>query len=168
MTFVTTLGIDHGTNRCSVSSVYTPYIEKLCIKIFAKKKISYDKILEETEMTKETFTDLCIMCECDYNSNIYLIGPEKSYTLLKAYNNIENVLEHLKTLKNKDGTAKYKDDMFLPLKYKRCREMFDTNESIVKDIYIPYCDIPNFNDIQDFFFKHNIRYNIEKLKKKIR
>jgi 5'-3' exonuclease len=128
-------------------------------------QISYNNILEGTEMTKETFTDLCIMCECDYNSNIYLIGPEKSYTLLKAYGNIERVLEHLKSLKNKDGTSKYTDDMFLPLKYERCREMFTTDELCVKDVYIPYCDIPNFNDIQDFFFKYNIRYNIEKLKK---
>lgn len=128
-------------------------------------EISYEKILEQTEMTKETFTDLCIMCECDYNSNIYLIGPEKSYTLLKAYENIENVLKHLKTLKNKDGTPKYTDDMFLPLKYEKCRELFTIEESCVKDIYIPYCDIPNFNDIQDFFFKHGIKYNIEKLKK---
>lgn len=128
-------------------------------------EISYNKILEQTEMTQETFTDLCIMCECDYNSNIYLIGPEKSYTLLKAYENIENVLKHLKTLKNKDGTSKYIDDMFLPLKHERCREMFKVEESCVKNIYIPYCDIPNFNDIQDFFFKHGIKYNIEKLKK---
>ena len=128
-------------------------------------EINYDKILEGMEMSKETFTDMCIMCECDYNSNIYLIGPEKSYTLLKSYKNIENVLDYLKTLKNKDGTSKYTDDMFLPLKYTRCREMFSTDESVVKDVYIPYCDIPNFNDIQNFFFHHNIRYNIEKLRK---
>jgi 5'-3' exonuclease len=128
-------------------------------------EISYDKILEGTSMTRETFTDLCIMCECDYNSNIYLIGPEKSYNLLKAYENIESVLSHLKTLKNKDGTSKYTDDMFLPLKYKRCREMFKIEESCIKDVYIPYCDIPDFNDITNFFFTHSIRYNIEKLKK---
>jgi 5'-3' exonuclease len=128
-------------------------------------EISYNKILEKMEMTKETFTDMCIMCECDYNSNIYLIGPEKSYNLIKAYDNIERVLDHLKTLKNKDGTSKYTDDMFLPLKYERCRQMFTTEESLIKDIYIPYCDIPNFQDIENFFFKHNIRYNIEKLRK---
>ncbi len=128
-------------------------------------EISYEKILEQTEMTKETFTDLCIMCECDYNSNIYLIGPEKSYTMLKTYSNIERVLDYLKTIKNKDGTPKYTDDMFEPLKHQRCRELFSTNEEEVSNIYIPYCDIPNFVDIQDFFFKHNIRYNVDKLKK---
>lgn len=127
-------------------------------------EIKYDKILEEIGMTKQTFTDLCIMCECDYNSNIYLIGPEKSYTLLKNYGNIESVLQHLKTLKNKDGTSKYTDDMFIPLKYERCREMFTT---IPFDFYVTYCDVPDFNAIQEFFFKHSIRYSVEKLKKNL-
>lgn len=127
-------------------------------------EISYEKILEETGMTKDTFTDLCIMLECDYNSNIPLIGPEKSYNLLKAYTNIENVLEYLKTLKNKDGTYKYNDDMFIPLKYKRCREMFRTDPI---DFYISYCDIPDFNKVKEFFFKNNIRYSVEKLKKNL-
>ncbi len=128
-------------------------------------EISYDKILEETEMTSQTFTDLCIMCECDYNSNIYLIGPEKSYALLKAYGSIERVLEHLKTLKNKDGSIRYTDEMFEPLKYIRCREMFSTCLERVENVHIPYCDKPEFNEVQDFFFKNNIRYNIDKLKK---
>jgi 5'-3' exonuclease len=128
-------------------------------------EICYEKILEETEMSKDTFLDLCIMCECDYNSNIHLIGPEKSYALLKAYKNIENVLEYLKTLKNKDQTQKYTDEMFDCLKYKRCRELFSTSLEEVKDIYIPYCDIPDFNEIRDFFYKNNIKYSIEKLRK---
>jgi flap endonuclease-1 len=127
-------------------------------------EISYEKILEETEMTKETFTDLCIMLECDYNANIYLIGPEKSYQLLKQYKNIESVLEYLKTLKNKDGSPKYTDDMFLPLKYQRCRELFTTNPL---DFYAPYCGVPDFNQVKEFFFKHNIRYNVDKLKKNL-
>lgn len=124
-------------------------------------EISYDSILEETGMTSQTFTDLCIMCECDYNSNIYLIGPEKSYTLLKNYKTIENVLDYLKTLKNKDGSPRYDDQMFLPLKYERCREMFQTYPI---DFYVSYCGIPDFNKIQEFFYHNNIRYNIGKLK----
>lgn len=128
-------------------------------------EISYEKILEQTEMSKETFTDLCIMCECDYNSNIYLIGPEKSYMLLKAYGKIESVLEYLKDLTNKDGTVKYTDQMFEPLKYQRCRELFSTSLEEVENIYIPYCDVPDFSQIEEFFFKHNIRYNVDKLRK---
>lgn len=127
-------------------------------------EISYEKILQETEMTPETFTDLCIMCECDYNSNIYLIGPEKSYNLLKAYKNIESVLDHLKTLKNKDKSQRYTDEMFVPLKYQRCREMFKTHPL---DFYVKYCDIPDFDSVQEFLFNNNIKYNIDKLKKNL-
>jgi len=128
-------------------------------------EISYEKILEDTGMSTETFTDLCIMCGCDYNSNIYLIGPEKSYTLLKAYGKIESVLEYLKTLINKDGSAKYTDHMFEPLKYQRCREMFSISLGQVENIYITYCDVPNFSEIREFFFKNGIRYNVDKLKR---
>ena len=49
--------------------------------------INYQKMLDELEMTKETFIDLCIMLGCDYNTNIPKIGPEKSYALLKLYKN---------------------------------------------------------------------------------
>ena len=127
-------------------------------------EISYEKILEETEMTKETFTDLCIMCECDYNSNIYLIGPEKSYQFLKNFKRIEEVLEELKKLVDKNQTPKYTDEMFVPLKYERCRELF-TNHPI--DFYMPYCGTPDFSALEEFLFTNHIRYDMAKLKKNL-
>lgn len=128
-------------------------------------EISYSKILEETGFTKDTFTDLCIMLECDYNNNIYMVGPEKSYTMLKSYNNIENVLDELKKLKNKDSSPKYTDEMFLPLKYKRCRELFTTNKV---DFYVPYCGIPDFKIVKEFFYINNLKFNLEKLQKNMK
>lgn len=125
-------------------------------------EITYDKILEETGMTYETFTDLCIMCSCDYNSNIYMVGPEKSYSMLKTFGRIEKILEELKTLKNKDGSPKYTDEMFDVLKYERCREMFTTHPV---EFYAPYCGVPDFSKLEEFFYTNNIRFNIEKLKK---
>ena len=127
-------------------------------------EISYEKILEEMEMTKETFTDLCIMCECDYNSNIYLIGPEKSYQFLRNFKRIEPILEELKKLTDKDKSPKYTDEMFLPLKYTRCRELF-TNHPV--DFYMPYCGTPDFLKLEEFLFSNNIRYDMTKLKKNL-
>jgi len=119
-------------------------------------EINYSNILSETGMTKETFTDLCIMCSCDYNTNIYLIGPEKSYTLLKEYKCIEEVLAYL--LQHK----KYTEDMFTPLKYLRCREMFSTAP---QDFYAPYCGIPEFSKLSEFLAVNSIRCNLAQLKK---
>lgn len=127
-------------------------------------EITYDKILEDTGMTKETFTDLCIMCSCDYNSNVYLIGPEKSYNLLKNFGRIENVLSELKEMKNKDNSPKYTDEMFEVLKYERCREMFTTHPV---EFYVPYCGMPDFSLLREFFYKNNIRFNVEKLEKNL-
>jgi len=118
-------------------------------------EIDYSMILQETEMSKETFTDLCIMCSCDYNSNIPLIGPEKSYTLLKDHQTIESVLEYLLT-------KKYTEEQFETLKYKRCREMFSTHP---QDFYAPYCGIPDFNQLNEFLFVNNIRCQLSQLKK---
>jgi len=126
-------------------------------------EIDYSKILEETEMTHETFRDLCIMCSCDYNTNIPMIGPEKSFQMLKTYGNIEGVLEELRKMTNKENTKKYTEEMFEPLKYERCREMFTTYQV---EFYAPYCGMPDFGKLQEFLFKNNIRYShIDLLKK---
>jgi 5'-3' exonuclease len=120
-------------------------------------EITYDKIKEETGMSRDTFTDLCIMCSCDYNSNIPMIGPEKSYQLLSVHKNIDDVIVHLKTL-NKG----YTDEVCSILKHVRCREMFATSPV---ECYIPYCGMPDFQVVQEFLFHHNIRYDVTLLKK---
>jgi 5'-3' exonuclease len=121
-------------------------------------QITYSSILEEMGMTKETFTDLCIMCSCDYNSNLPLIGPEKSYQLLSVHKTIENVINHLQETKK----ASYTDDICSILKYQRCRELFSTYPI---NYYIPYCGMPDFTVLQEFLFHHSIRYDISILRK---
>lgn len=128
-------------------------------------EINYEKILEETGMTSLQFTDLCIMCECDYNSNIPQIGYEKSYLLMKEHQTIENVLEYLKTVKKSDKkTLKYNEETFSVLKYERCREIFTTHPV---DFHVTYCGIPNLKDLKDFLYTNRIQFNFEKLKKAV-
>jgi flap endonuclease-1 len=123
-------------------------------------EITYSTILEETEMTKETFTDLCIMCSCDYNSNLPMIGHEKSYQLLKAYGDIEHVIEYLQSIK----PLQYTDSACEILKYKRCREMF-SSYPVTCDI--SYCGIPDFNEVELFLFQHSIYYSMALLRKNL-
>jgi len=47
--------------------------------------VEYDTILQNLDISRETFTDLCCMFGCDFCDNVYLIGPKKTYDLLKKY-----------------------------------------------------------------------------------
>lgn len=67
------------------------------------------------KLSKTQIRDLCIMCQCDYNSNgggIEGVGPTKAIRLLILYKDIETIL--------KNG---YKEDQ---LNYERCREIFQS------------------------------------------
>jgi len=113
--------------------------------------INYQKMLEELSMSKETFTDFCIMLGCDYNTNIPKIGPEKSYALMKLYKNIDDIKE-----------IESQKDI---LHHIRIRELFSIPDEI--DFYVPYCGIPNFEKVNEFLFKYGLRFNMNKLKKNL-
>lgn len=53
--------------------------------------VDYDSALLNLGLTSSQFTDLCIMCGCDYNDNIPRVGVVKSYKLIKEHLDIETV-----------------------------------------------------------------------------
>jgi len=114
--------------------------------------ISYETALEELKMTKDTFVDLCIMLGCDYNTNVPKVGPEKSIAFLNRYKSIENIKE----IKEEDKEI---------LHYKRVRELLAIPEEM--DVYVPYCGIPDFTKVDEFLRRHNLRCNIDTLRKNI-
>lgn len=63
---------------------------------------------EKASITNEQLTDLCIMCGCDYNTNIKGCGIIGSYNLIKEFGNIDNITK-------KDVTI---------LNHLKCREIF--------------------------------------------
>jgi 5'-3' exonuclease len=129
-------------------------------------EITHAVIREEMDMTTETFRDLCIMCSCDYNSNIPSIGPEKSYQLLREHHTIENVIDELKKpsyhFTQHGQKHPYTDEVCAILKHEVCRTLFSTYPI---EYYIPYCGMPDFNALQEFLRIHSIRYDITSLKK---
>ena len=113
-------------------------------------RIKYTALLEELELKDTEFLDLCIMCGTDYNKNIFRVGPEKAYKYIQKYSSIDNITLNT-TLDTKI------------LNHVRGRELFTKYEQ--RDIKIPYCGSPDFNKLQEFVFKHNIRVSVEGLKK---
>lgn len=111
-------------------------------------ELRYEEVLSALEMTSDTFLDLCIMCGCDYNKNIPLIGPVKAYKLLQKYQSIENIRDN----DNIDISI---------LNHVRSREIFKNYELYTSDI--PFCDIPDFNELARFITVNNIHINIESL-----
>lgn len=106
--------------------------------------IKKDKVLEKLEMTADEFKDFCIMCGTDYNKNIFKIGVEKSFKLLKENKRIEN-LTWLDTS---------------VLNYDKVRQLFTAVEVETKTRWalIPG---PDFSDnLNIFVFKHGIQHHI--------
>ena len=77
----------------------------------AVKCCFFSEILPGLNMSYETFLDLCIMCGCDFNSNIRLIGVVKAYKLLIECKSIDHL------------PAKFNETKLI-LNHVRCREIF--------------------------------------------
>jgi len=81
--------------------------------------ISLLDLLESMNLSFQSFVDLCIMCGCDYNTNIPSIGINRAYKLIKECGSIENLPEYFNRIKL--------DTSYLD--YETCRKIFSLNES---------------------------------------
>jgi 5'-3' exonuclease len=104
-------------------------------------KIDGQVILQELQFTYAKFLDFCVLCGCDYNKNIFRIGPEGAFKLLKSYDTIEAIEES-----GIDTTV---------LKYPLTRSMF-TNHIPSDVTNVSYCDSPNFEELRELFMYCNI------------
>jgi 5'-3' exonuclease len=99
-------------------------------------------ILSNLNLNQEQFTDMCILCGCDYTTKIIGIGPMNAYKLILKYGNIENILEN---------NTKY----IIPenFNYNKARELFknpiseEMYNKIDKDIKLK---LPELNEINEF------------------
>tara|TARA_B110001469_G_C9646685_1_gene327157 strand:- start:3186 stop:4070 length:885 start_codon:yes stop_codon:yes gene_type:complete len=90
-----------------------------CIDKSIKRKdaittFNMDKILQDFQMTMAEFTDVCILCGCDYCCTIPTIGYQRAYQNIKAYGSIENII----------SSGKYTIPDEFKANYPRARELF--------------------------------------------
>ena len=113
-------------------------------------RVKYDDALKGLELENDQFLDLCIMCGTDYNTNIFRVGPEKSYQYIKKFGTIDGITDNtsvdVKVLNHIRGREIFKE-------YKK--------HEIEK---VPYCGKPDFEKLKEFVFKHNVRIDIDGLK----
>jgi len=109
--------------------------------------ISYPDMISYLGVTKDIFTDLCIIHGCDYNNRIKGIGPDKGSKLIMQYHSIDNI-------------ASVKD--VTPLNHHRCRELFMYSESKMlcdEEINICYSNVdPEVLEYYLSFFEANDYY----------
>lgn len=56
--------------------------------------VRLNKILEESRLPFSSFVDLCIMCGCDYNTNIRGISYNTAYKLIQTHHSIDQLPQH--------------------------------------------------------------------------
>ena len=105
--------------------------------------------LQSLDISSDQFLDLCIMCGTDYNKNIYKVGPEKAFKLLKEHGTIDDLLN--KSVLDEASIS--------VLKHVRVRELF--RKYTKSDVLISYCGDPDKEKLQEFIYKYNVRINLD-------
>lgn len=115
--------------------------------------IEYRDVLENLELSSESFLDFCIMCGTDYNDNIPNYGCNKVYGIIKKYESIDGIIEFEK---NKDKKLNFEI-----LNYKRGREIFSTFGNLtMTDINVKYWDtVIDFGNLYSYLGEKNINYS---------
>ena len=56
-------------------------------------EIRFTEVLQALDITHKQFIDFCIMCGTDYNKNIYNVGPEKAFKMIREVHDIDHLDE---------------------------------------------------------------------------
>ncbi|KAI9026403.1 PIN domain-like protein [Phycomyces nitens] len=87
---------------------------------FSRSKESFiiDPVVarQELGLSRESFTDMCILCGTDFSATIRGIGPVRALQHIQKYGSIENILENL--------SSKYAAEEYFD--YKLAREVFSS------------------------------------------
>jgi 5'-3' exonuclease len=97
--------------------------------------INLSDVLKGLEMDMTTFIDFCILCGCDYLEPLKKIGGKTALKHLRDKGGIDEVLEYLRTKKNKNGEIANPPPEDWP--YKEARKLFQKPEVIpCKDVSV--------------------------------
>jgi flap endonuclease-1 len=79
----------------------SPKLIRNCLDKSLKRKdivsiIDYNEMMKGFEMTDEQFVKFCILCGCDYCTNVPKVGNTTALKMIKKHNTIENIIEEYK------------------------------------------------------------------------
>lgn len=106
-----------------------------------------DVVLESLEFTMAEFIDFCIMCGCDYNTNVPRVGGVTAYKYMRLHGSIEEI-------------EKCEGVDTLCLRYERCREIFQPySKEYIDGFKITDTCQPNKEAILSVFAVNGCRIN---------
>ena len=106
---------------------------------------SLEQILKDFNMTMKEFTDLCILCGCDYCSTINKVGHNRAYSYIQNYKTIETLIETNKC----DITDEFKE------RFSRARDLFSI---YFNKIQIDTLPIQSFNYSESELYNYMTQY----------
>lgn len=116
-------------------------------------EINYSKVIEELELNKEQFIDLCILCGCDYIETIKGIGPKNALKLIRKYGSIEEVFSNVSKYEVPDDYIERLDSV---------RKMFTEHETS-GEVEFEF-GVPNRESIVEYLV-NNKGFNEERVNK---
>jgi flap endonuclease-1 len=114
------------------------FLHRLDPKTETVMEVRVGEVCRSLGLNQSQFTDFCIMCGCDYNSNLPKIGPERSYRLLQKHGSIDAIGEMM--------------DVQI-LNHVRIREIFRQENETTRGVRL--CGVPDINSLTRFLFENN-------------
>ena len=119
-------------------------------------------LLQDLEMDLAQFTDLCILCGCDYCDTLPGIGPKRAYQYLKKYETIEGMIE----------SGKFEIPDSFRNRYEKARELFRmyyekvTPEEVpVQRSEIDYDNLSNYLIHECGMNEHRVKRSLSKIQR---
>ncbi len=136
---------------CDVLAYGAPrFLSDLSVKDEDWAFYDHAQLLEELGMTGAQFVDLCIMCQCDYNTNVPKIGPVTSFNLIKEYETIESV-----------AAAIGREEDFACLNTETCRAIFQ-NEGKESELCISLVsDEPDEDTLRAYLLQNKMDLHLD-------
>jgi|LauGreDrversion4_2_1035121.scaffolds.fasta_scaffold468327_2 flap endonuclease-1 len=123
-------------------------------------------------MSQEEFIDLCILCGCDYTTNIPGIGPIKAFKYIEECKDIETIISKIEK-ENDNPNKKKKYQIPENFHYERSRELFKApdvlNDKAALEQLIKW-DKPDEDGLKEFligskgFMEIKVENGLKKLK----
>lgn len=145
------------TEDTDVLAYGTPmFLNKINTNTSSCTLVDYNTLLSSLNLTKEQFTELCILCGCDYNQRVKNVGPARIYKFLQKYNTFENIVEN---------ETKYD---FSCIQMNTVKTLFleqECIENVIKEINVEewYSSAPDFKKIEAFLKEHKAFLKPEKV-----
>jgi len=141
--------VDGVLSRDTDSLVYGTPLFVCEFKQDAMTWTTLDVVLDSLDLNMKQFIDLCIMCGCDYNTNIPKIGALTAFKKISQYGSIEEY----ERAEGVDTTC---------LRYKRCREIFVPYSKVYLEGYtIPFKRKPDEGELYQVFRDNDCRIRVD-------